>query len=212
MTRDPRTRSRAHVTGRRATPGGRGVFRRHAALLGMMGSGKSTLAPLVAARLRMGLVDTDSWIEARAGRSVARIFARDGEPAFRALELEALDFLRGRAPAVIAAGGGLVSVPAAARRLRALACCMFLDASPVVLAGRLDAAGHRSRPLLRGAERDPAAHLSRMLAGRLPAYEAAAHAVLRVDGLSARQAASLAAWALAALGSPHRGRAARRRR
>jgi len=51
-----------------------------------MGTGKSTAGRLVAARLGLAFVDTDAVIEARAGRTIADIFAQEGEPAFRALE------------------------------------------------------------------------------------------------------------------------------
>ena len=64
------------------TPGNK----RNIALWGFMGTGKSTAGRLVAARLGLAFVDTDAVIEARAGRTIADIFAQEGEPAFRALE------------------------------------------------------------------------------------------------------------------------------
>ena len=55
-------------------------------LVGMMGSGKSTVGAMLAERLRRRFVDTDLEIEREAGRSVAEIFEREGEQAFRELE------------------------------------------------------------------------------------------------------------------------------
>src|SRR5688572_13678070 len=66
------------------------VMRRPLLLSGFMASGKSMLGRLVAERAGRELIDLDARIERRAGRSVSQIFAERGEPAFRALEAEAL--------------------------------------------------------------------------------------------------------------------------
>lgn len=77
-------------------------------LIGFMGAGKSTVGKLLADRLGFGFVDLDAAVEARAGRSIAEIFAEDGEPAFRALEHEALLEYADSYGLVIACGGGVV--------------------------------------------------------------------------------------------------------
>ena len=51
-----------------------------------MGSGKTTVGPLVAAKLGWRFVDVDDVIEAEAGATIAEIFARHGEAAFRERE------------------------------------------------------------------------------------------------------------------------------
>src|SRR5580700_8120433 len=56
------------------------------ALIGFMGTGKSTVGRMVAEMLHFTFLDTDHVIEARAGRSVADIFAHDGEAVFREWE------------------------------------------------------------------------------------------------------------------------------
>src|SRR5438046_2352109 len=56
---------------------------RNLALIGFMGTGKSSVGRLVADLLHFTFLDTDHVIEARAGKSIADIFAQDGEPAFR---------------------------------------------------------------------------------------------------------------------------------
>ena len=55
-------------------------------LVGAPGSGKSTVGPLLAERLAVPFTDVDAVIEQRVGRSVAEIFADDGEAVFRAFE------------------------------------------------------------------------------------------------------------------------------
>jgi len=62
-------------------------------LTGFMGTGKTTVGQLIAQRLGRQFVDTDQWIEERAGKSVAAIFAEDGEDRFRAWEAEACEAL-----------------------------------------------------------------------------------------------------------------------
>lgn len=60
-------------------------------LVGMMGSGKSTVGKLVGKALGYCSFDTDSLIEQMAGgRSVAQIFAEEGEESFRAMETRVL--------------------------------------------------------------------------------------------------------------------------
>jgi len=55
-------------------------------LVGLSGSGKSTVGRLLAARLQLPFIDTDSVIERRVGQSIGQVFATDGEEAFRDLE------------------------------------------------------------------------------------------------------------------------------
>ena len=81
----------------------------HLVFVGMMAVGKTTVARAAAEKLARPLFDSDVMIEARTGRTVREIFADEGEPAFRALETDALNAaLASAVPAVIAAAGGVV--------------------------------------------------------------------------------------------------------
>lgn len=86
-----------------------------AVLIGPPGAGKSTVGPLVAQRLGVAFCDTDDWVEAVAGKSVGDIFVEDGEPAFRALERDAVAraIAGGAAPGGGAAPAGQASAGAA---------------------------------------------------------------------------------------------------
>jgi len=59
-------------------------------LVGMMGSGKSTVGRLVGKAMKYPLLDTDALIEQSSKATVSKIFADEGEEAFRDLETEVL--------------------------------------------------------------------------------------------------------------------------
>ncbi len=80
-------------------------------LIGSRGSGKTTVGRALADRLGWAFVDADVLLEARAGKTIARIFADDGEPAFRDRESTILAELAGWRDHVIATGGGIVLRP-----------------------------------------------------------------------------------------------------
>lgn len=155
-----------------------GAERPHLALVGLSGTGKSSLTPLLAARRGLVAVDLDERIERRSGRSVADVFAEQGEPAFRALEsLELADALAGP-PAVIATGGGVV-VDAANRAL-IRECCevVWLRTTLETLIARLRAS-QQERPLLAG---DAETTLRRLAEEREALYMEVATHVIDTDG------------------------------
>ena len=57
-----------------------------AVLVGMPGSGKSTIGRRLAKAMKVQFVDTDAKIVETTGRSIADIFATDGEAGFRRIE------------------------------------------------------------------------------------------------------------------------------
>jgi shikimate kinase len=82
-------------------------------LIGFSGTGKSTVARLLGARLGRPACDLDALIVERTGRTIADIFANDGEPAFRQIEAETLQATASRADGpIVATGGGVPTFPA----------------------------------------------------------------------------------------------------
>jgi shikimate kinase len=78
-------------------------------LVGFMGAGKTTVGHELGRRVGCTFIDLDDVIVAKAGKSIAEIFATSGEPAFRALENQALRRVLSEVPerpTVIALGGG----------------------------------------------------------------------------------------------------------
>ena len=120
-------------------------------LIGMMGSGKTTVGRLLAQRLRRPFIDTDAMIEEREGRSIPDIFARDGEAAFRALELAISRELSGQSGLVIACGGGLPTQEEAIAALKQNGLAFWLDRDPVETYDGLNVSG---RPLAQAGRGD----------------------------------------------------------
>ncbi len=138
-------------------------------LVGMPGSGKSAVGERVAAWLGWPLLDTDEMVVRRAGRSIAEIFARDGEAEFRRIERAAVQEAARARRAVIATGGGVVLDPTNMAALRRHGLIVALTAEPDVLLARLGADGG-GRPLLAP---DPRTRVQTLLAERAPKYAAA---------------------------------------
>jgi shikimate kinase len=145
--------------------------RRALALVGFMASGKSTVGTLVAARTGAPYRDLDAMIEARCGVTVAELFARDGEAAFRDLEArllpEALE-----PGAVVALGGGAPLREGSWALIRERAVSVWLDVPLPELIAR--AGPGADRPLLRGRGE---AELQALLGARMPRYREADHRV-----------------------------------
>lgn len=149
-------------------------------LVGLMGSGKSTVGRRLAGLLDKPFVDADDALEERAGRSIADIFAADGEDAFRQLETSLLEELLDRTDEPVVATGGGVVTRATNRELLAYhrsAIVVWLDGSPAFLASRLQQQSHR--PLL--VDADPVEVLTRLHAERRPFYEEVADVVVDVE-------------------------------
>ncbi|WP_345560314.1 shikimate kinase [Nonomuraea rosea] len=79
-----------------------------AVLIGPPGSGKTTLGRLLAERLGVEFRDTDTDVEAAAGKPVADIFVEDGEVAFRTLEHQAVRRALAEHEGILSLGGGAV--------------------------------------------------------------------------------------------------------
>jgi shikimate kinase len=86
----------------------RALGSRSIVLVGMMGAGKSSVGRRLAARLGISFVDADTEIESAAGMTIAEIFAKHGEPYFRAGEKRVIARLLDNGPQVLATGGGAI--------------------------------------------------------------------------------------------------------
>lgn len=141
-------------------------------LVGFMGSGKTTLGKLLSEQTGMPLVDMDTQIEERAGKSINDIFAQDGEAHFRALEREMAQELASKDGQIISTGGGIVLNPdnIADFEKTGLVVCLLVDSDTVLDRVRHDS----SRPLLAD---DKEAKIIELLQSRKHLYESITHKV-----------------------------------
>lgn len=105
-------------------------------LVGMMGAGKSSVGRRLATRLGLNFTDADTEIETAAGMSIPEIFARHGEPYFRAGEARVIARLLDHGPQVLATGGGAVMDPRTRELIQGKGVSIWLKADLDVLAKR----------------------------------------------------------------------------
>lgn len=156
-------------------------------LCGFMGCGKTTCGRLLAQKTGRQFLDLDEYIEQKAGMPVARIFAKQGEPAFRSMERQAVQKLSLSGGMVIAAGGGTLLQKENAEDFRANGVVVFLDASLEAVRERLRE--DTARPLLHPA--DGIDRTAELYENRRPLYRAAADLVLSADGSPEQNTAAL---------------------
>jgi shikimate kinase len=152
---------------------------RRIVLTGFMGSGKSTVGPLLAGRLGWAFTDVDEVIECEAGVTIAELFARYGEPAFRDREFATVARLASQAELVIALGGGAIE----REETRALllntpgTLLIHLEVELATTLARCRGTEH-SRPVLADQP-----NLALRYERRLPLYRSA-HVSIQVDALT----------------------------
>ena len=146
-------------------------------LIGYRGTGKSTVARLLADKLGIEAIDADHELERRAGKTIRRIFAEDGEPTFRDLESTLLAEFGQRDGVVIATGGGVV-LRAENRAILERGRVVWLTAPAAVLWRRMcgDESTRERRPDL---AQGGLAEVEELLRGREPLYRECAE--LTVD-------------------------------
>lgn len=157
-------------------------------LIGFMGCGKSTVGRELHTMLGYPLVDTDTVVEERAGKPISRIFADEGEEAFRDLESGVLRDLAADTthPHIIATGGGIVTRPENREVLHRLGYVVWLRAPLHVILNRTRR--NNARPLLQ--TDDPAERVRTLLALREPWYRETSHLQLDTAGLTSREIAT----------------------
>lgn len=144
--------------------------RQHLFLLGFMGCGKSYWGRMLSQELAVPFLDLDDLITTRAGKTIAEIFADQGESGFRALERDALHSLADRPPSIVAAGGGTPCFGDNMDWMNAHGQTVYLNTPSTLLVQRLR---HEKevRPLLSGVkDAELQAFIEIKLAERAPFY------------------------------------------
>ena len=136
-------------------------------LIGMMGVGKSSIGRRLGSRLGVPFVDADTEIEQAAGMSIADIFTRHGEAAFRSGEARVIARLLNSGPQVLATGGGAVMNEATRALIKERGVSIWLSAELDLLLRRISKR-KAERPMLQ--TNVPAATLRDLLTTRQPIY------------------------------------------
>jgi len=156
-------------------------------MVGMMGAGKTAVGTSLARLLGVPFSDSDDEIVRAADRSIAEIFARDGEAFFRVRETEVISRLLRGVPCVLSTGGGAFLAEANRALVRAAGVSVWLRADLELLWQRVRHKG--ARPLLHTP--NPRETLRQLYEARLPAYAMAditvdASAELSVEAMAER--------------------------
>jgi shikimate kinase len=136
-----------------------------AVLIGLPGSGKSTIGRRLAKALNLTLLDTDAAIEETTGRTIADIFATDGEKEFRRIEENVIRSALKSHDGVLSLGGGAVTTPGV-REALAGHTVIYLEIS--ASEGVRRTGGATVRPLLAGGDRGE--KFKALMSQRVPLY------------------------------------------
>ena len=174
-------------------------------LIGFSGAGKSAVGRSAARLLGWRFEDADERIVESAGKPVGRIFAEDGEPAFRELERAAIAEFAREERIVVSTGAGSVMHDQSLGGMLGSGLVVALEARPETVYRRLshiaelDGAEAMARPMLQSD--DPLGRIESLKRERQWAY-ARAHWTVHTDDLTIEQAAQEVVRAWRRLGAP----------
>ena len=152
-------------------------------LIGFMGSGKSTIAAMIRKETGCKLVEMDARIVEEQGMSINDIFAKYGESHFRDLESDLVRRIGEEGNAIVSCGGGVVVRPENVKTMKATGMIVFLKASPETIYERVRYS--TDRPILNGHMN--VEYIAELMEKRRALYEAAADAIVCVDGKTKTQ-------------------------
>lgn len=141
---------------------------RNLTITGFMGTGKTTVGQILAERLGRTFVDMDARIEAEFGKTIAQVFADDGEELFRQAEARLCQKLAGENSLVIATGGGALVSEENLQAMEAAGPVVCLTAGADTILSRVEE--FEDRPLLPGDREEKRRNIENLLLSRRGAY------------------------------------------
>jgi 3-dehydroquinate synthase len=157
---------------------------RNVVITGFMGTGKTTVGRLLAERLGRPFFDMDDQIEAHFGKPIPRVFAEEGEAAFRVVESQLCRRFANESGVVVSTGGGALVSPANRHALAESGVIICLTASVDAILERVQLA--TNRPLLPGDLEERRQRVRNLLHERRQAYGAIPHQVDTTDATPAQ--------------------------
>ncbi|MET0515546.1 MAG: shikimate kinase [Nitrospiraceae bacterium] len=155
-------------------------------LIGYRGTGKSTVGKILAKRLGLELVSTDTEVVKRANLSIPELVQRHGWEYFRDMESTVCRDLAERNQVIIDTGGGAILRPGNVDVLRKTGRLYWLTAGVETISKRIE--HDTQRPSLTGGK-SFIEEIREVLAERTSAYQAAADCTIETDGLTVSQVA-----------------------
>jgi shikimate kinase len=153
-------------------------------LIGFMGAGKTTVAKLLAEKLHLEFIDTDDLVIKKSGRSSGKeIFEKDGETAFRELEIDVARGLKNKNNIILATGGGIVMNKIILDYLGVNGCIIFLETS-------FEESKQRTLESLRPLFQD-VVKAKELYDFRLPLYKHYANIAIQTDNKTAEEVTEL---------------------
>jgi shikimate kinase len=153
-------------------------------LIGFRGTGKTAIAKIVARELGWQAIDADEELERRAAKTIAEIFADDGEATFRNLESAVLADVVAIDRQVVSLGGGVVLRPENRLMIKEAGIVIWLTASPETCLARIaaDTTTASRRPNLTAS--GGLDEVRTLLVQREPLYRECATVILETDAKS----------------------------
>ncbi len=151
-------------------------------IVGFMGTGKTAVGKELAKKKKWQFLDLDDLIELREKRTIAEIFAQEGEPYFRRIEKRVLQEVSREKKFVVACGGGVVMDKDNIKTMKDTGMIICLSAQPEVILKRTT--GYMYRPLLN--VKDPKKQIELLLKLRAP-YYAQADKTIDTSNLSVKE-------------------------
>ncbi|WP_449245176.1 shikimate kinase [Desulfobacca acetoxidans] len=154
-------------------------------LIGFRAAGKTTVGRRLAELLNRPFYDLDQVLEQEAGKTIARLVAQEGWPAFRRREKALVERFASQKGLVLATGGGVILDPENTTRLKASGRLVWLKTAPETIRARLRRSQpeHAARPGL--TDKGTLNEIDEVLVNRTPLYQAAAEAIIETDALTA---------------------------
>jgi shikimate kinase len=158
-------------------------------LIGYRGTGKTSAARELAGRLGFHWVDADDLVEEMTGKTIAAIFAVEGEAGFRQWEARVVSALSRKRRTVVALGGGAVLREDNRRVISGAGPVIWLTASVDTILERLaaDSSTASRRPDLTAA--GGRAEIEDVLAIRTPLYRQCATLVINTEDKTSAEVA-----------------------
>ncbi len=152
---------------------------RNVIITGFMGTGKTTIGRLLAERMGRPFYDMDDLLVQHYGKSIADVFAEEGEAAFRVTEAQLCAQLAANRSVVVSTGGGALVNPQNRANFEETGTLICLTADVDTILNRLDELD--DRPLLPGTREERANRIRALQLERRPAYGAIHHHVNTTD-------------------------------